>query len=559
MRNRMLACRSGIVTTGAVLAAAAGWMGTASAALGADTPAPTTTVHFRLIDSDTGHTTPAMACITGSEKKDVRLPPDGRVCTEVSRVPVFLNGVRYSADRNWIGPVRKTMGKGDNNDRAWVYEVRPSLPYWAEPVMYQVSGDFTIALPAGHWRIAVERGMEYIPVVEEFEVDGTGEVEKTLELKRWINMAQRGWHSGDVHVHHPILDDAHKEFLLQWAVASDLNVVNVLEMGHHGGTDFKQMGFGKDYRVQAGKYALAAGQECPRSTFGHIIGLNTSEMARDVTRYDFYDVAFKKIHDQPGTLVGFAHLAWNGCDLPRGFPWYVTTGEVDFVELLQFSVLNAMDYYDYLNLGFRLTAAAGSDMPWGSTIGEVRTYVYTGAPLDLDTWFARLKKGNTFVSNGPALEFTVDGELPGTELKKAVGSKVKIVAKALGYPKMGLPKALTIVGNEGAIKEVLNTGGQTELAIEMEYTLPRSHWLVASTVCDNGALAHTTPVYVVVDGQPTWCPKRGPGVIDKQLEAIDKIAKEFPNEGEHGKGIHERLERAKAYYANLRKQMAAAK
>src|SRR5205823_12618366 len=62
----------------------------------------------------------------------------------------------------------------------------------------------------------------------------------------------------------------------------------------------------------------------------------------------------------------------NGCDLPRGFPMYVTTGEIDFVELLQFSRINPLDYYDYLNLGFRITAAAGSDVPWGSTLGEVR-------------------------------------------------------------------------------------------------------------------------------------------------------------------------------------------
>lgn len=54
-------------------------------------------------------------------------------------------------------------------------------------------------------------------------------------------------------------------------------------------------------------------------------------------------------------------------------------------------------------LGFRLTAAAGSDFPWGSTIGEVRTLAYTGNNFNADTWFAALKAGNTFVTNGPAL------------------------------------------------------------------------------------------------------------------------------------------------------------
>ncbi len=73
---------------------------------------------------------------------------------------------------------------------------------------------------------------------------------------------------------------------------------------------------------------------------------------------DLYDLTFRGIHENKEALVGYAHFSWNGCDLPRGFPWYVTTGEIDFVELMQFAKINAPDYYDYLNLGLRLTAAA---------------------------------------------------------------------------------------------------------------------------------------------------------------------------------------------------------
>jgi hypothetical protein len=461
--------------------------------------AGTTTVHFRLIDGATGRTTPAMCCITGSDS-EVRVPPDGRVTTQPSRVPVFVEGIRYSADRNWIGPIRKTMGKGDNDDRAWVYEMRPSIPYWREPVMFQVSGDFTIDLPPGRWRVAVQRGMEYVPVVEEFQTGvGGGTLTKELTLERWVHLPERGWWTGDVHVHHPILEEAHREYLLSYAEAEDLHVVNVLEMGDHRQTFFRQLGFGKEYRVCRQNYCLAAGQEDPRSTFGHIIGLDINALARDTGVYDFYDVAFRKIRENGG-LVGFSHFAWNGCDLPRGFPWYVTTGDIDFIEVLQFSVINAMDYYDYLNLGFRLTAAAGSDVPWGSTIGEVRTVVHTGSQrLDLDEWFAAFRKGHTFVTNGPVLEFTVDGRLPGSEIDKPGGGAVKVVARVWGHPKVGLPAALTVVGNDGVVREVLNEQRATEMALEFELPVRQSQWLVASTVCDNNAVAHTTPVYVVVD------------------------------------------------------------
>ncbi len=154
--------------------------------------------------------------------------------------------------------------------------------------------------------------------------------------------------------------------------------MNILEQHHHGGSHWKQWGFGKKFRVERDGRWLICGQEAPSSTFGHIIGLNVDRLVHDPENADLYDLTFRGIHENKEALVGYAHFSWNGCDLPRGFPWYVTTGEIDFVELMQFAKINAPDYYDYLNLGLRLTAAAGSDVPWGSTMGEVRTFVYTG-------------------------------------------------------------------------------------------------------------------------------------------------------------------------------------
>lgn len=518
------------------------------------------TVNFRLLDTATGSTTPAMVCITGTSDPQgtFRVPPSGVATTQPSRRETFVRGIRFEADRNWIGPIRKTMGPGDEFERVSVYELRPSLPYWTQPVMYQTSGDFTIDLPAGHWRIAVEHGMEYIPIVEEFTLTGTeGAMTKTIELKRWTNLPARGWWTGDVHVHHPVLEPAHREFLLHYATAEDLHVVNILQMGDEHGIRYYQMGFGKEYRSRRGDYCLVSGQEEPRSTFGHIIGLNIQSFVRDTGHYDFYDLAFRKLHEQPGAIVGFAHFAWNGCNIKRGFPWYVTTGDVDFVEILQFSKLNAMDYYDYLNLGFHLTAAAGSDTPYGTTIGEVRTVVHTGPRLDVDAWFSGLKAGHTFVSNGPVLEFTVDGQLPGSEIRKPAGSTVKVVARVWGHPKIGLPKALNVVGNEGVIREVANERGASELSFELELPIAESQWLVASAVCDNGAVAHSSPVYVVVNGRPTWSVRRAPAVIARQLAAMRKIEKEFAaDEDERSRGVRERLSHARDYYQQLRTRIA---
>jgi hypothetical protein len=544
-RRRFLAGTGAILTGPAFLATC----GTTRADRGGAQPANTTRIHFRLLDAQTAQTTPAMACISNPTSREVRLPPDGRICAKPSSVRQFVAGVKFDPDRNWIGPVRKMQGKGDNNDRSYCYEDRPSIPYWKEPVIYLTSGDFLIDLPAGRWRIGASHGMEYVPVAEEFEVNGHGEMEKTLLFQRWIDLPARGWWSGDVHVHHPSSDPAQREFLMQYALAEDVHVVNLLEMGDHNGTEFAQAGFGQKFRVQRGAFALVSGQEDPRSTFGHIIGLNLQAMVRDTTTYDFYDVTFRGIHAQADALVGFAHFAWNGCDLPRGFPWFVTTGEIDFIEVLQFGMLNRLDYAEYLNLGFRLTAAAGSDTPWGSTIGEVRTYVHTGDKFDVDTWFRRFKAGNTFVSNGPALEFTVDGALPGSELTRLPGTRVKIRARALGHARIGLPTVLRVEGPTGILKEVKGEQGETELEFEFEHLVETSQWLMAGVACDNKAVAHTTPIYLVVNGQPTWNPRQGPRIIEKQLAAMAKIESEVAKGADaRSAGIRERLQKAKAFY-----------
>src|ERR1039458_8742809 len=102
-RRRFLAGAGVILTGPAILASC----GTTRADRGEAQPPNTTRVHFRLVDAQTGKTTPAMACITDPNSSEVRLPPDGRVCAKPSSVQQFVSGIKYSPDRNWIGPVRK--------------------------------------------------------------------------------------------------------------------------------------------------------------------------------------------------------------------------------------------------------------------------------------------------------------------------------------------------------------------------------------------------------------------------------------------------------------------
>jgi len=74
-------------------------------------------------------------------------------------------------------------------------------------------------------------------------------------------------------------------------------------------------------------------------------------------------------------------------------------------------------YYQFLNAGFRLPVGAGTDkfgeeIPFGSN----RTFARVESAPDYAAWLAAVKAGRSFVSNGPLIDFDVDGHGPGDVL-----------------------------------------------------------------------------------------------------------------------------------------------
>lgn len=498
-----------------------------------------------------------MVCITNLATSRVHLPPDGRVAGEPTFPNIFFEGIDFDTNKNWIGPLRKMSGKGAvNGQRTYVYGTAPTLPYFPEPVMYQTSGDFTIDLTPGKWRISIEHGNEYIPIIQ--EVDVTGKQKDLLEtfiLKRWINMPQRGWYSGDVHTHHPLNKQRYRDYVMQLAQAENVHLVNVLQMGDRKNMYFEPEGFGRKFQICKMNICIASGQEEPRSDYGHIIGLNIEALARDTAFYNYYDVVFDKIHHKNEALVGYAHFAYGGEGVREGLAMYAPSGSIDFVELLQNTQLNSQDYYDYLNLGFKLSAAAGSDFPWGSTIGDGRTFVYTGNPFSADKWFTGMKAGNTFVSNGPALFLTVDGKLPGSEINRRKGALVNVAVKALSNAAIGTISKIQLYNNGALLHEKFNTDHRDSLSIKLPLKLFNSQWITAAVYCTNGALAHTSPVYCIIDGKPFYDSQKGPAIIKKLLLILDNTELAEKTKSLIDNGIIDRINNARTFYTNLLDQM----
>ena len=542
--------------------AAAGILGWTLYSISAQSGTGTLRVEIR--DKSTGRVTPAMVCITSLADGKWRTPPDG------TTVPPYTTTREFYSPPDWqpgaIGPVRLTNGDyHDNDTRSSIYEGRPAYPFWKEPAAYFVSQPFTITLPAGKWRLAVSRGIETLPHFEEFEIAPHQSLDRRIELKRWVDMPRLGWYSGDDHVHFPRLKPEHDRFLMTWTLAEDVHVANILRMGDIHDVYFEQAKYGKASRYRQNDYVLVTGQEDPRTGIddqGHTIALNITAPVRDTSRYHLYDYMFDGVRQQGG-LTGYAHIAWtdewNRRSRPNIWPTWdsninVPRGRIDFFEILQFLQLGLEDYYDFLNLGFRLAASAGSDLPWGATIGETRVYAYTGRSFSADAWFDAVKHDHTFVTNGPMLSLTVDGRIPGDELNVPRNATLHIRARAWAPPEIGSPKTLEIVAN-GSVVKTQPAGGSKpgDIPVDMTLRAGSSQWIAARVTADNGALAHTSPVYVSVAGAPVRDDAHLPELVQKRLGALDFIAGRL-REGyakNEAQALTERISEARAIYKGL--------
>ena len=340
------------------------------------------TLHVEIRDGLTKETVPAMVCVTSLADHKWRIPPDGRRVPPVTNVHDIIYAP-FAWKPGDIGPVRATNGEYyDNEVRSLAYSGRAAYPFWKEPATYFVSKPFSISLPAGKWRLAVARGLEYVPIFKEFEIAPGADHRQEVLLRRWVDMPRLGWYSGDNHVHVPRTTPEHNEFLITWARAEDIHVSNILsftelQKASPYGREHscEQVGYGKDFRYQQGDYLLASGQEDSSMEIheqGHSLALNITEPVHPEDRFHLYDIVFDAVHAQGG-LAGYAHFAWAAEYYRNPYVTWdatinVVRGKVDFLEILQFRHFSVNDYYDFLNLGYKLTASAGSDLPWGNTI-----------------------------------------------------------------------------------------------------------------------------------------------------------------------------------------------
>jgi hypothetical protein len=372
-------------------------------------------------------------------------------------------------------------------------------------------------LPRGEVLVDIARGFEYEPLRTRLHIE-PGQRELTLRLKRWTDMNARRWFSGDTHVHFLGALGAQCE-----AMGEDLNVVNLLQSqwGHlfTNGEDF----VGRPLTSDDGRTIVYCSQENRQHFLGHLslLGLKTPIMpwgsdgpgeaelggTLEATLSDWAD----QCHAQGGTVV-IPHLPNPNCE-PAVL---IATGRADAVEMLVHGEYQHVEYYRYLNAGYRLPLVGGTDkMTSEVPVGLYRTYALLtdDQPFTYDNWCQAVRAGRTFLSGGPLLDFTVDGAHPGSTLRLPEGGgtvEVEVTANSI-FP----IHALQIVQQGRVVASTEEAAGARSLQLKTTLRVTRHTWLAARCGGPNytvlrhhdtmfnwrrGIFAHTSPIYIAAGG-----------------------------------------------------------
>jgi hypothetical protein len=368
-------------------------------------------------------------------------------------------------------------------------------------------------LPRGDVVVDVARGFEYEPVRTKVRIE-PGQQQLTLRLKRWINMNQRGWYSGDTHVHFLSERGSHTE-----SSGEDLNVVNLLQ-AQWGSLFTNTEEFSGEASVsRQGDNIVYVSQENRQHFLGHLtlLGLKRPVMpwssdgqgegelggTMETTLSHWADEA----HAQGGYVVG-THFPE-----PNGEPAaLVATGRLDAIEMIRMAEANHNEYYRYLNCGYRLPIVGGTDkMTSDVPVGLYRTYAKLGKDEEFtyESWCRSVVEGRTMLSGGPIVHFKVDGMEVGDTLRMSGPGTVEVEAWAESIFPIN---TLQIVQAGRVVASSDSASGTRRLTLKAKIDVDGHTWLAARCggpgyfgsnhldVWERGIFAHTSPVYIACGG-----------------------------------------------------------
>lgn len=469
------------------------------------------TVHVRVNDAATGKPTPVRIRFVGA---------DGTYYAPFGRLTEFATGIGEDVGGNVL------LG-----DKKYAY----------------IDGTCEICLPVGQVEVEIHKGPEYLPVQERIELK-QGKLSLRLEIRRWIDLRSQGWYSGDTHC----LYLAPQAALLE-AQAEDLAVVNLLAapewVGKYPNRKVRALSnilafSGQRAALQTADCLVAVNTLNGHQHFGELALLNCHRVIyplvvgspAEVDEWNLIDLC-QQCHRKGGLVIATNFFAQER--LLRG----------EYLEDIVLGQIDAIDFYHPVWEGFThhylwglwyLLLQAGANTPCTggshkrsnqSRLGSLRTYCYlpTDEPLTYRAWIEAVRAGRTFATNGPIVQFTVNGQPPGARLEIATKETVLVQAVVQGLQAPNYVE-VTFNGETIAQSSCQRDGEIQKARIESEFCCPGPGWFCARCIPfdpanDHGAdpsatgVSHTSPIFVTVPGAPAHTDR---AAIQSLLHRIDE-------------------------------------
>jgi len=424
------------------------------------------------------------------------------------------------------------------------------------PFFYS-DGAFAVAVPSGPTEVRLERGFESNIVATRIDLAPGGSGEVSLVTERVIDMAALGWVSGDTHVHWAKNwwnEDEDIDLLAIVQRAEDLRVVNNLTLRHQNPPQPEfinpaQFPMGPVPGHYGPDYKIVMGEEYRNQPFyGHLNFLNVKELIQPIATGDLMG---EEALDWPLNRPAVAECYRQG-GISTEAHGLGAEGAANIIDGYASAIdqANPGDYYRVLNAGMRIALGNGSDHP-ARIAGCARTYVRQEDPASYAEWIDGVRAARTFTTSGPLLFLDVNGVDVGDELQVAAGDVLRITARAWSRRPIG--RLQVVVDGEVAGEAVL-PGREGGVALELPAT--RSGWVVArcSRTPNFSAIfepdvAHTSAVYVVVDGRPILRPEAARTLARQLRHHAQYIRDEarFENDQQREAAARVSLEGADAY------------
>jgi hypothetical protein len=393
---------------------------------------------------------------------------------------------------------------------------------YVNPVSHYCSyipGETLIDLPTGRVYLEISKGFEIEPIRRIVKIGpATADLEFTVE--RVLPWRERGWVTADTHVHFLSPSSA----LLEGA-GEGVNVVNLLasqwgELMTNVGDFDGRTTLGSRESGGDGEYLVRVGTENRQHVLGHIslIGYGGSIIAPMTTGgpdesalgdpVEILLTEWARQCRKQGGIVVIPHFPHPRAEHAAS----IVLGEVDGIEMTSWSNLyggidpySISDWYRYLNCGYFVPAVGGTDKMAATTaVGAIRTYAKlpSNVAFDYEAWKKAIRSGETFVTYGPLLEFSVEGRPAGSRIQmRGNGGTVAVEWKVASVT---TPMSRVDLVVNGEIRESRAVDPRQDSG-SWTIRIDRSSWLallVRGHYSDKAEIvaAHSSPVIVEVAG-----------------------------------------------------------